>query len=843
MDTSSSSDSSFVLVPGNQPPLDLSLLASLSPYFPSISSPSAFNWTPNRLQDITQARLARPDQLLFIDNLLALLGHDGPSNYPPTSTATFNSLLFSLLTSPSTLQAHCIIFYLLLADSQSLDTSSPSPLPTAFARDFLLPTGFLRGIEGFHALDAGDWRSAVSALTDPHLTPDFVPKTFGVLATLPPVKERAGLVLSFWRLSGVALESVEEAKLVVQALCDQERKFGVVEAWGMQRKWADEEGSKELAVQVLASCFGDNANGRPVAHHLQALLSHPFTSAEDDLVTSFCLHPTSSTISPTLAADWRLSKYIAEGRPIDALRFWSQAKATVPPNDERERLLKAVHATLTEVQRNALALEADDYASTPSTASTSRAPAAGLSSTITQPAWQPVPPPAPTPVPTNLIATPRKVAAPIPQPQPSDLPLSASPFLRREKPLVSSVDGSALGGVQKSVLRALREGTSTSPFKTSTAPDTSGAGEKGKARATESPFASSASAFASPARDSFSFVAANSPRSNNINMNDYPSYPSPQPSSARKPTLSGFGSVRQQASAYGKARDESLTLFGPGGKLRYDEEMEVDQPQPEERARDDAEDEEHQEREQEHTFGFRAARDPAIAAMIAAATPSASANTSTTTTSKRRNHPSSSSATTTEKRRAVSTEPEERRPTGSVKTGGKEKEKVGPGRSSRTSRTTAKGKGKQPAFPGGFPGDGDAESDGGHDDAEEGEEEEEYRAPQRRTRAAGKSTTSKTTASTTTRRSARASSAQPQPPSTPQPKRASTTTAASAKKSTTTAGAGPETETPRPTRRSSRLQTPAKDEPAGAGGASARKTATGRKVSGRRGRIEEEEDE
>lgn len=164
--------------------------------------------------------------------------------------------MFSLLTSPSTLQAHSIIFYLLLADSQSLDTSSPSPLPTAFAREFLLPTGFLRGIEGFHALDAGDWRSAVSALTDPHLTPDFVPKTFGVLATLPPVKERAGLVLSFWRLSGVALESEEEAKIVVQALCDQERKFGVVEAWGMQRKWADEEGSKELATQVLASCFG-----------------------------------------------------------------------------------------------------------------------------------------------------------------------------------------------------------------------------------------------------------------------------------------------------------------------------------------------------------------------------------------------------------------------------------------------------------------------------------------------------------------------------------------------------------------------------------------------------------
>lgn len=79
MDTSSSSDSSFVLVDSSSShaPLDLSLLASLAPYFPSISSPSAFNWTPARQQEIRAARLARPDQLLFIDNLLALLGHDG----------------------------------------------------------------------------------------------------------------------------------------------------------------------------------------------------------------------------------------------------------------------------------------------------------------------------------------------------------------------------------------------------------------------------------------------------------------------------------------------------------------------------------------------------------------------------------------------------------------------------------------------------------------------------------------------------------------------------------------------------------------------------------------------
>lgn len=548
----------------------------------------------------------------------------------------------------------------------------------------------------------------------------------------------------------------------------------------------------------------DNGRAKPVAHHLQALLSHPFTPTEDALVTSFCLSPSSSSIPKTLTADWRLSKFIAEGRPIDALRFWAQAKSSVKPNDERERLLKAVHATLTEVQRNELALEADDY--TPAVASTSRTPSAATTSNITQPAWQPVPLPAPTPLPRNLIATPRTTAPPTSQPTPADLPLSASPFLRRENPLVSSVDGSAMGGVQKSVLRALREGAAgnTSPFKSggglSDSPEKASAG---------SPFRSAAvareSLFGSP-RVGTPVAPQSQPQV------QYPAYSSPQPapSSARKPTLAGFGSVRlpSASAAYGKARDESLSLFAAaGGKERWDEQAGGE----DEAMGMDVEEEEHvggehqdEEEVEDQTFGFRAAQDPSIAATIAAA---AAPTSATASSSKRRNR--SSMGTSTDKRRAVSTEPEDRRPSASVKVG---KTPAKGGRRSSKASATPTTASKSKVLPGGWD---DGDSDAGHDHDDTEPEQQEVLAK-----------------ATRTRRSARASSAQPATPQAkPKPK---------------AARAEPAVATPRPTRRSSRLQTPAKEDAEDAAPRSVRKAAggTARKAgSGRRKAIEEEEEE
>lgn len=97
----------------------------------------------------------------------------------------------------------------------------------------------------------------MSALTDPHLTPDFVSKTLAVLGSnLPDKLERASLVLSFVRLNKVSLESVQDATVVVEALCDHQRKYGVTEAWAMQLKRQSVEERKQLLQRILAGCFG-----------------------------------------------------------------------------------------------------------------------------------------------------------------------------------------------------------------------------------------------------------------------------------------------------------------------------------------------------------------------------------------------------------------------------------------------------------------------------------------------------------------------------------------------------------------------------------------------------------
>lgn len=64
-------------------------------------------------------------------------------------------------------------------------------------------------------------------------------------------------MLSYWRLSGVSLDDRDQLGVVLDALADGTRKRGVVEAWGLVRKWeGGEEERAGLVKRVLARCFG-----------------------------------------------------------------------------------------------------------------------------------------------------------------------------------------------------------------------------------------------------------------------------------------------------------------------------------------------------------------------------------------------------------------------------------------------------------------------------------------------------------------------------------------------------------------------------------------------------------
>lgn len=500
----------------------------------------------------------------------------------------------------------------------------------------------------------------------------------------------------------------------------------------------------------------DNPFGKPVPHHLQTLLVQPFTHEEDTTTDDFCIASASSaSVNTTLAVDWRLSKYIAESRPLDAIRFWSRAKSIVQSSDDRDRLLKAVYATLDEVQRSTIALEAEELAPRQVNGTSD----SDATVDIARPAWQAPPAPAPTgPPPRSLYAlqVSKQPAPAAPAPTAANLPLSASPFLRRERPLVSSTDASVLGGVQKNVLRALKEGAGpASPIKNqnhlSTArPATPQQKQSQHHQQYRSDTPTSFLARGSPAPASPSKTAFGSPRvlfPTTLRSSAVVDQEGRSETSAAlsKPTLSGFGSVRQPfaSTAYGRAP-------GPSTTTAHDVDMESDSH----------EGEGQEVRSQDRTaaddqFAVRVAQDPAIAATIAAASvPSPSQRTSTTmtNTTRKKTAPQTSgkrrvvsdgtaSSATQDKRRAVSVETEEG--------GGRDKP------SDRKTTTTGKGSLPPGAFPGQVQDDDEEELDQGQGQGQGQNVVDSATATKssRRTR-----TSARTSTSSTTTRGRRASS-------------------------------------------------------------------------------------
>ncbi|GAA5966259.1 hypothetical protein JCM3765_002576 [Sporobolomyces pararoseus] len=536
-----SSDSSFVMVDHNTPPPAQDQLQALSKYFPSLSKSSNFVYSQQALVDqINSYRSQAPDGRLFIDELLSLAGLNGSAIYPPQSPNELQSIILQILSSPSlsSLNISSILYYLALSCSPSTATE--------FAQTRLLPPEFSLSIRAFHSLDSGEYDLGIRLLSDPRIRqPDFVAKTIKLLAVAPGAKfeTRYKLVLAYWRLTGLELTKeegkigVEEAELVLRALCDAKRKRGVGEAWDLARQWGEEKEIERLMKAILASCFGDNHTRLPVAQHLQSLISFPFTAAELALLTSFCVSPPTSLPSTahSLAADWFLSLLISSSKPLQALVFYHKLRTNgkLEPSEERERLLKALEATLTVSQKTSLSIEiaslSSSAAARPSSTSQQAAPlqTTTTSSSITQPAWVPPPSttaPAPsTPIRTLAAARQSKLPPPAaPTPKSTDLPLSASPFVRKD------------GGAGQGVLKALREqqhqpgGMLGSPAKLGT-PARSGV------------LPSFGTTVGGSVRNGGSQYTESVVGGNDEAMGT--------PQKIVKPTLAGFGSVRQQPQA------------------------------------------------------------------------------------------------------------------------------------------------------------------------------------------------------------------------------------------------------------------------------------------------------
>ncbi|GAA5904474.1 uncharacterized protein JCM6883_006503 [Sporobolomyces salmoneus] len=571
-----STDSSFVMVDHNTPPPAQDQLQSFSRYFPSLSKSSNFVYSrPALIEQIHEHRSKAPDGRLFFDELVSLAGLNGPAVYPPKSPNDLQSIILQVLSSTklSSINISAILYYLALSCSPSTAAE--------FAQSRLLPPEFSLSIRAFHSLDTEEYDLAIRLLSDPRIRqPDFVSKTIRLLANAPGSKpgNRHKLVLAYWRLIGLEFRKqegkfeVEEAELILRALCDPKRKRGVGEAWELARTWGEEKEIERLMKAMLAACFGDNHTRLLTAQHLQSLLSYPFTVAELSLLTGFCVSPPSSLPSTahSLAADWFLSLLISASKPLQALVFYHKLRTNgkLEPSEERERLLKALEATLTISQKTTLSIEIASLSSSSSTSAsapastTSQTPAqppATTSSSITQPAWVPpasVSAPTPsTPVRTLAAARQSKLPPPAaPTPKSSDLPLSASPFVRKD------------GGAGQGVLKALREqqgqgGNTRLGMPTPASPAASSMRFGGTpVRSGVLPSLSGRSAVGAGSQYTESVVGGNE------EMNATPV----------KPTLAGFGSIRQQSQQFQSPAMQEIEM---DTESRQEEEEEEEEDQ------------------------------------------------------------------------------------------------------------------------------------------------------------------------------------------------------------------------------------------------------------------------
>ncbi|GAA5947918.1 hypothetical protein JCM3775_006801, partial [Rhodotorula graminis] len=385
-----SSQESFVVVSPHHP---AHLPAHLARFFPSLNDTDSL---PPSLYDLAQRveqqRTRQPDHKLFIDHLVALALPDLDDAHRPSYPHEVASLVSRLAAAGPSPVARSSLYYLALA------LSGPD-LARDLALDLVLPVPFRLATRALFLVDSGQYALALRHLADPRVQADFVPRTFAVLASAPDdPKDRAQLVLGYWRLARIRLDdySSAECKHVLRALCAPERLRGVHEAWQLARTWPVEAERDQLAATVLETCFGANRTGLPVSAHLSALMVVPFTSSEDALASRFCAAPT-SPLSLTLTVDWRLSKLVAEARPVDALRFYSRVRTDqgdkLAKSDARDRLLKAVEANLSDAQRSTLELDLSQPPA-PAPAPTTAA-AVPARQQVTHPAWAPSAPPAP----------------------------------------------------------------------------------------------------------------------------------------------------------------------------------------------------------------------------------------------------------------------------------------------------------------------------------------------------------------------------------------------------------------------------------------------------------------
>ncbi|KAL1914574.1 uncharacterized protein VTP21DRAFT_8199 [Calcarisporiella thermophila] len=307
--------------------------------------PDKFSY-PKAVAQQIESKRRRMDGQLFIDRLLQYAEIEIGQVYPPRDINQLQHLVRAVFKCDlDSLKKHCIVYYLLR------DTRINARAST-YASKYLIPWYFCRLMDGYWALDQGEFEEAVRALADPAVEPDWSNEIARILVRFAPPR----VALRYLKLAQPTMTSREDVEMWMEVLI----KCDILDAFLYQRKHrskSDHSFSNRLLSHLFDACFA--AKGT----HIARLLAFPFDNAEEAFMKEYCLrsqHP--------LSSDFLLMWFVQHGHYTDAIRLHEQIllrEKELGFNErelgsfgtDRKVIVENLKKILPEVQRTYLELE------------------------------------------------------------------------------------------------------------------------------------------------------------------------------------------------------------------------------------------------------------------------------------------------------------------------------------------------------------------------------------------------------------------------------------------------------------------------------------------------------
>jgi hypothetical protein len=289
-----------------------------------------FPFTQNKIVNLQSMR-GKLGGILLVDKLFGLF-QPLPITFPPSNPSGLRQLFDAVCEKEdqSAMMKYCVLYYLLLFYSDARAEK--------FIQEFGLSKPFVYAVNGFWALDNGNFSDAVRCLSDPSVNLEDAPDVkFGwnekILESFL-LNDRMDEALRFIHTTCLGHWSENIVSLILRVLC----KANVFEAIRFQRRFAGRS-----AVSYLETLFDHVFLPSPDSKCANSLLGASLIPFEEKCLVNYCESSRSEFCHEFLVAF-----YVQQGRYTEALQVNERlCKKTVNP--EKIRLMHDISAMLPPV--------------------------------------------------------------------------------------------------------------------------------------------------------------------------------------------------------------------------------------------------------------------------------------------------------------------------------------------------------------------------------------------------------------------------------------------------------------------------------------------------------------